>query len=442
LRIACGSGGALPHLSQALEVLAEPGVRYAAFDLCAERTLAHAQLARLADPSAGFWPLLAEDMRAMLPIAVDRGIRLVGSWGQANPEAAGAVIRSVARELGLDIRVGVVVGDDVTDVVRELDPDVAERDGPPLSACPGKLVSAHAYLGAAPIVEALALGADVVVTGRCTDSALYLAPMIHELGWPADDWARIGRGVIAAHLLECAVQVTGGNFADPPRRVVEGLDRLPHPLADVGDDGSAEIFKPTGSGGLVSELTCRKQLVHEIADPTAYLTPDVTADFSTVQVRDLGSHRVRVTDGGGTAPPTTAKVLAAVDAGVLAIGEFSFAGPRAVDRARLAASVVDRRMASNRPDDAGWRIDLIGVDSIFGPATPPGPVPDEVRVRVALRTDSPSALAHFREEVDYQWLCVSGVSGVRFEARPALWMYPVSIPVDRIETRVDVEAVA
>jgi acyclic terpene utilization AtuA family protein len=441
VRIGCGTGGALYHLPQALEVLREPAMQYVCFDLCAERTLAHAQLARLADPGAGFWKHLAGDMQALLPEARSQGTRLIGSWGQANPVGAASTVRRVAAELGLDgLRVGVVTGDDVTEVVRRLDPVVNEYEGRPLSTYGGELVAAHAYLGAKPIWEALEQRADVVVTGRCTDSALFVAPLVHEFGWSWDELDVLGRAVIVGHLLECGVQVTGGNFSDPPLREVPRLDHLPHAIADVARDGTAVISKPAGSGGRVSTLTCKKQLVHEIGDPAAYLTPEVAADFRHVTLSDDGPDRVRVAGGAGSAAPTTAKVLAALDQGFIAEGEASFAGPRAVARAQQAADVVLTRLDSwGKPDDL--RVDLIGWDSIFSAASPHrGAEPPEVRLRVALRTKVRDVADGLCAEFDYQWLCVPGVSGVRSGVRPALSLYPVLLPVDELHPSVEVLA--
>jgi hypothetical protein len=441
VRVGCGTGGALYHLPQALEVLREPGVEYVCFDLCAERTLAQAQMARLADPAAGYWKHLEADMRALLPEARAQGARLVGSWGQANPVAAAEAIVRTAGELGLDgLRVGVVTGDEVTDVVRRLDPVVNEHGAGPLSTYGGRLVAAHAYLGAQPIWEALEQEADVVVTGRCTDSALFVAPLVHEFGWTWDDLDELGRAVIVGHLLECGVQVTGGNFSDPPLREVPRLDHLPHALADVDADGNAVIWKPAGSGGRVSTLTCKKQLVHEIGDPAAYLTPDVAADFRHVTITDAGPDRVQVAGGGGSAAPATAKVLAALDQGWIAEGEASFAGPRAVARAEKAAEVVLARLdAWGKPDEV--RVDLIGWNAIFGAASPrPAGEPGEVRLRVAIRTEDRSLADGLGSEFEYQWLCVPGVSGVRATVRPALSLYPVLIPVGEIAPAVEVVA--
>jgi hypothetical protein len=436
--IGCGSSGATYHLPQALEVMSVPDVEYVGFDLCAERTLAQAQTRRLADPKSGYWPELEHDMRALLPVVRERGVRIMGSWGQANPTAAGERVVAVARQLGLQgLTVATLEGDDVTDLVRRLDPPVMNGGGMRISECPGTLTSANAYLGARGIVEALEGGADVVVTGRCTDASLFIAPLVHHFGWSWDDYQRLGGGMVVAHLLECGVQVTGGNFWDEPRRPVPGLDHLGDPLAEVDADGNCEIFIADSAGGLVTELTCKKQLIHEIHDPARYLNPDVTADFRNVRVEQAGN-RVRVTGGVGTAPPDTLKVLVARDMGVIAEADAGYAGPRALTRARKAAEIVQTRMAGVLEGADDVRIDIIGVDSIFGAATPsPTTEPSEVRLRVAVRTADPELVTALRREFEYQWLAISGVSGVRFMTRPALGMFNALLPADQVPHAVE-----
>ena len=247
-------------------------------------------------------------MRAVLGACRANGTRIVTNAGAAHPEAGAARVRDVARSLGLrGLRIAAVTGDDVLDLARRENLALAETGGT-VSDLGERVVSANAYIGAAPIVEALAGGADVVVTGRAADPSLFLAPLVHELGWPMDDWARLGQGTVVGHLLECAGQVTGGYFADPGFKDVAGLARLGFPIGEVDEDGSVVITKVEGSGGRVSEATCKEQLLYEIHDPSRYVTPDVVADFSGVTVAEVGPDRVRVEGGTGRERPDTLKV--------------------------------------------------------------------------------------------------------------------------------------
>ena len=219
-------------------------------------------------------------MRAVLPGCRAHGVRIVTNMGAANPLAAASCIQAVARELGLHgLKIVAVTGDDVLEAVRAGDWRL-EETGAPVAGLGDRLISANAYLGAGPIVEALAAGADVVITGRAADPAMFLAPLIHVFGWRMDDWTRLGRGTVVGHLLECAGQVTGGYFADPGHKDVPDLARLGFPIGEVGEDGNAVITKVPGSGGLVTAATCTEQLLYEVHDPACYLQPDVVADFS------------------------------------------------------------------------------------------------------------------------------------------------------------------
>ena len=255
----------------------------------AERTIAIAQQARAADPGAGFDPRLDERMNAVLPEAHHRGIRIITNMGAANPPAAAARIRAIAERLALHgLTIAVVTGDDVRSLVVD-GGFTAQETGETLTA--DNVVSANAYLGAEPIADAVRRGAGVIVTGRVADPSLFLAPIAVHHGWPSDDWMRAGRGTLVGHLLECAGQVTGGYFADPGVKDVPDLARLGFPIAEVDADGSAVSAKVAGSGGMVTASTCKEQLLYEIHDPAAYVTPDVVADFRDVRIADLGGDR-------------------------------------------------------------------------------------------------------------------------------------------------------
>jgi hypothetical protein len=265
----------------------------------------------------------------------------------------------------------------------------------------GKLVSANAYIGARPIADALASGATIVVTGRVSDPALFLGPLMHEFGWRDDDWTLLGRGVMAGHLLECAGQITGGYFADPGVKDVAGLARLGFPIGIVDADGGIEITKVAGSGGAVTLATCKEQLLYEIGDPRAYMQPDVIADFSGVRMEELGPDRVRATGAGGHPAPPTLKCSVGYRDGFIGEGQMSYAGPGALARARLAGEIVRERLGIVGVETSELRIDIIGADSLHGAATPrTNAEPYEARLRVVGRTETAAMAQLIGEEVE------------------------------------------
>ena len=402
VRIGAGAGFSGDRIEPAVELAEHGGIGYLVFECLAERTIALAQLARRRDPEAGYDTLLAARMRAVLPACRRRGIRIVTNMGAANPLAAARKVAEVARGLGLaGLRVAAVLGDDVTEALRGT--ETALDEGGTLAALGNRLVSANAYLGAAPIAEALAGGAEVVVTGRVADPAMFLAPLIHEFGWALDDWTRLGRGTLVGHLLECAGQVTGGYFADPGFKDVPDLARLGFPLAEVGEDGDATVTKVPGSGGRVTPATCKEQLLYEVHDPARYLQPDVVADFSGVTVGAAGADAVRVSGGDGARRSGLLKVSVGCHEGWSGEGQISYAGPGAVARGRLALAVVRERLRLIGLVPEEVRYDLIGMDAILGPGAG-APEPREVRLRVAGRCAAPEDAERIGHEVDSLYL--------------------------------------
>ncbi|MGB7119574.1 MAG: acyclic terpene utilization AtuA family protein, partial [Bradyrhizobium sp.] len=294
IRIGSGAGYSGDRIEPAIELAEKGEIQYLVFECLGERTVALAQQARLKNPEAGYDPLLEERMRAVLPICAAKGIKIVTNMGAANPLAAARKTAAIARSMGLSsLKVAAIVGDDVLDACKARDLPIMEFDGT-IGQLGNRLISANAYLGVGPMAEALHGGADVVITGRASDPALFLAPLIHAFGWPTDDWNLLGKGIVAGHLLECAGQVTGGYFADPTFKDVPDLARLGFPIGEVGEDGSLVITKVEGSGGAVTARTCKEQLLYEVHDPARYLQPDVTADFSQVTVEEIGKDRVRI----------------------------------------------------------------------------------------------------------------------------------------------------
>ncbi len=403
-RIGSGAGYAGDRIDPA-QALAERGRLDAlVFECLAERTIALAQLRRSREPGHGYDPLLEERLRAVLPACVRQGTTVISNMGAAHPEAAGAAVLAVARELGLaKLKVAVVTGDDVLAWVRAN--DVPLMDSDERAADLGdRLVSANAYLGADALLPALASGANVVITGRVADPALFLAPLMFRFGWSASDWPQLGQGVLVGHLLECAAQVSGGYIADPGQFDVPGLADVGFPLAEVQADGTAVITKLPGTGGRVDRLTCTAQLLYEIEDPTRYLQPDVVADFSRVQLQEQGPDRVRVRGASGTPRPTHLKATLGYRDGFIGEGQISYAGPGAVARGRLALALLEHRLQR-----LGWaplehRAELIGVNAMHGASLGADRVPYEVRVRLAVRCSSRAQAERVGQEVEALYL--------------------------------------
>ena len=400
VRLGAGAGYAGDRIEPAVELAERGEIDYLVFECLAERTIALAQQAKLRDPEGGYDPLLEARMRAVLAPCRARGIRIVTNMGAANPVAAAQKTRALAQELGLTgLKVAAVTGDDLLDTVRTGD-FALEESGEPVANLGNRIISANAYLGASPIVKALAAGADVVITGRVGDPALFLAPLIHAFGWAMDDWERLGRGTLAGHLLECAGQITGGYFADPGYKDVQGLARLGFPIGIVSEDGTVEITKVEGSGGHVSLATCKEQMLYEVHDPARYLQPDVVADFSDVEMEQVGPDRVRAT--GATGSPATGflKVSVGYVDSYVGEGQISYAGPGALARGRLALEIVRERLALTGVASRELRCDLIGADALHGPALSEGREPYEIRLRVAGRTESLAEAVRIGNEVE------------------------------------------
>lgn len=401
LRIGSGAGYSGDRIEPAVELAEQGDLDYLVFECLAERTIALAQQARISDPQGGYDPLLSERMRRVLPFVGQpdgrRRLRVITNMGAANPVAAAVEVRRVASELGLNLKVLAVVGDDVLETL-QAQPEQVLDNGQTLGSLGDRLISANAYLGAEGIIDALRADADVVITGRVADPSLFLAPQMFEFGWAGDDWVRLGRGTLVGHLLECAGQVSGGYFADPGFKDVDDLARLGFPLAEIDAAGEALITKVAGSGGRVSRATCTEQLIYEVHDPAAYLTPDVCADFSRVSFTDEAVDRVRAHGANGRPRPEQLKVSVGYLDGWIGEGQISYGGPGAVARAQLARDVVLKRLELTGVRLQDVRAELIGMDSLHGPRSTVEPW--EVRLRVSARCEERSEAVRVGNEVE------------------------------------------
>jgi hypothetical protein len=430
IRIGSGAGYSGDRIEPAIELAEKGDIQYLVFECLGERTVALAQQARMKDPEGGYDPLLEDRMRAVLPACAAKGIKIVTNMGAANPLAAARKVAEVAESLGLaSLKIAAVIGDDVFAACKERDLPIMEFDGT-IKQFGNRLLSANAYLGAEPIAEALSGGADVVITGRASDPAMFLAPMIHAFGWAMDDWDLLGRGTVAGHLLECAGQITGGYFADPGYKDIPDLARLGFPIGEVGEDGSLVITKVEGSGGAVTARTCKEQLLYEVHNPTRYLQPDVTADFSQVRVEEIGKDRVRVSGGRGSQRTGTLKVSVGYVDGYIGEGQISYAGAGALARGRLALEIVRERLKLTGVAASELRFELIGVDSLHGPqVSAHANEPYEVRVRVAGRTENLREAVRIGNEVETLYTNGPAAGGGAFKsARDVVAVASVLLP--------------
>jgi Acyclic terpene utilisation family protein AtuA len=442
LAVGCGAGFSGDRVDAALPVVrtlvARGGPAALIFEMLAERTLATAQLMRRADATKGYEPLLDLELRPVLAECLRHGITIVGNFGAANPQGAARRIVALAAELGLPPpRVAVVHGDDLSGAAQR--PLLREALGGGFDEA--RFVCANAYLGAFEIADAIRQGAQVVVTGRVADPALTLGPAIAHFGWARDDWDRLAGATMAGHLLECGAQVSGGYFADPGRKDVPGLDDVGFPIAEIAADGSCVITKAAHTGGLVDLRTVKEQLLYELHDPAAYITPDVVADITQAELVQLGPDRVRMSGVRGHARTPTLKTCVFFEGGWLGEAEISYAGPNAEARARLAMDVMQRRCGAH----LALRFDLLGLCSILGDdanrmleAAPHGALQD-LRLRVAGRHDDVRVIDRLLREVTALWTGgPAGGGGVRTAKRQRLSMRSCLVPRSGVPTGVEV----
>lgn len=436
VRIGSGAGFAGDRLDPALELAQLGHLDFLVFELLGERTVANAQKARLSDPSVGYDPTLLERIRLTAPHCAANGTRIITNGGAANPVAAGRAVAAVLNYMGIDMPVAVVTGDDVLDQVRATNPLTWEESMPANNAGI-RLVSANAYLGATGIRAALDEGARIVITGRVADPSLYVGPLSHAFSWQDDEADLIGQATVIGHLLECGGQVTGGYFADPTTKPVEGLDRLGFPYADVAGNGDAVIGKLSGTGGAVTVRTCTEQLLYEVADPGAYITPDVVADFSGTILREVGPDRIAVSGGKGTDAPADLKVTLGYLGGWEAEGQITYAGPRALGRAQMAADIVVRRLERiHGYKKSELSVEFIGAGASFrglGDAADP----PEVRLRVAGGAQTRARASAIGVEVEALYTNgPAGGGGARTSVQESLSIKSCSVP--RALTKVSV----
>jgi len=388
---------------------------YLCFETMAEATISAAQVRKRRDPAFGGYDTYLDDrMQAVLPGCLKRGTKIISNQGWINPDGAAERIVHWLRHFGATgVKVAAVSGSLITDRVLDRTGTILEN-GRNTDTLRDSMVSAEAYLGAEPIVEALRQRAQIVVTTRVADPSLFLAPMMHEFGWDPLDHARIAAGSAIGHVLECGAQATGGYFADPGFKDVPDLWNLGFPIAEVDETGAATISKVAGTGGAITRMTLTEQLLYEVHDPSHYITPDVTVDFTTATLEEIGPDRVRVSTISGKPRTPTLKVSIGCTEGFIGEDMFFYAGPGAVRRAELAKRILEERFKIVGLKAEDTRIDFIGLNAIHGPASrPTGAEPWEVAVRVAARTLTREEAFKVGREVDGMAVSGVGMTGKR-----------------------------
>lgn len=424
----------------AIHMVKKGELNYLACDYLAELTLSIMQRQRLRNPEKGYAPDFIAMLREILPECQKRKIKVMANAGGMNVQGAVEEIVKVAEALGTKgLKVGYILGDDLLGRLAEMRAQGIDMknldDGRDFSALGGKIVNANVYYGHEPLVECLGMGADIVVTGRATDSSLFLAPLAYEFGWQPQEWDKLSRGIMVGHLLECGGQGSGGNF-DYGWRDVPNLDELGYPIAEVTEDGGIVITKAPECGGLISEQTCKEQLLYEIHDPANYITPDVVADISRARLTGLEKDRVRLEGIRGKQRPDQLKLCIGYSAGYKIEGYLPFAWPDAFDKAQYAAEIIQKRLKKKNLQAEEIRVDYLGLNALHGPlATKPTEEPNEVVLRIAIRTKDKKEAQKLAPEIAP--LQLNGPPGACFfGGRPkvseiiALW--PTLIPRDAV----------
>jgi hypothetical protein len=422
-------------------------IDYLMLDYLAEVTMSILQKQKERDPKMGYARDFIGAIESILPSIAKRGVRVIANAGGVNPPACADAVRAVAEKAGArkDIRVGVVTGDDLLPRLDELlasGHELRNMDtGEPLATVRDRVLSANAYIGSVPIVEALTRGANVVITGRSTDTALTMAPIRFEFGWGTEEWDKLAAGIIAGHIIECGAQCSGGNCLFDWRSIPDLAD-VGYPIVEAHADGTFEITKHPGTGGRISVPTITEQLVYEMGDPHSYITPDVIADFTSIQLAPAGPDRVRVYGIHGRPATDKLKVSIAYRAGFKAVGTLVYSWPDALDKARKADEVLRARL-----DHLGLKFDqllteYVGVSATHGTlAGPPHDVP-EVQLRVGVRSPDRAGVERFTRELAPLVLngppSVTGFAGGRPKVEEIVAYWPALIDKRVVQTTVEV----
>lgn len=449
IRIASGQGFWGDLLTAPIDQVTKGPVDYMMMDYLAEVTMSIMQKQKMKDPALGYARDLVPLMEKILPTIVSRNIRVITNGGGVNPLGCRDAIFAVARKLGIKgLKIGVVVGDDILSSLDTMNNNGIGLEnmetGESLTKIRDRVVSANVYFGARPIVEALGQGAQIILTGRTTDTALTYAPMIHEFGWAWDDWDKLATGVVAGHINECGGQATGGNFSADWKSVPD-LAHIGFPIAEAFPNGDVVFTKHEGTGGLVTVQSISEQLLYEIGDPTNYVTPDCIADFTTIRLEQIGKDRVRVHGVKGKPNTPLYKVSMSYSDGYTAISTLTYAWPDALEKAIAADQILRTRL-----EDLGLKFDeirteFLGLNSCHGPIAEMPGVVNEVVLRVGVRGHDYKAVERFGMEIAPLILTgppsVTGFAGGRPKPSEVIAYWPALMKKEAVVPKVVIEEV-
>jgi hypothetical protein len=447
IRIASGQGFWGDLLNAPYDQVTKGPVDYMMMDYLAEVTMSIMQKQKRKDPSLGYARDLVPLMERILPVLVKKNIKVITNGGGVNPTACRDAIFAVARKLGITgLKIGVVLGDDILDQIDDLKvngvPLKNMESQESLDAVRDKVISANVYFGAWPIVEALRKGANIVITGRTTDTGLTLAPMIFEFGWKENDWDKIAAGTVAGHILECGGQASGGNFS-ADWRAVPDIAHIGFPIAEAYPNADIVITKHENTGGLVSMQTVKEQLLYEIGNPAEYITPDCIADFTTIQLKDSGPNRVTVSGVKGRPATDSYKVSMSYLDGYTAIGTLTYAWPEALEKAKAADQILRTRLADLGLQFDEIRSEFLGYNSSHGSIAPPIAEPNEVVLRIGVRGSEYSSVQRFGMELAPLILtgppAVTGFAGGRPKPSEVIAYWPALMKKSAVTPQVVVE---
>ncbi|HHB0834715.1 TPA: DUF1446 domain-containing protein [Acinetobacter baumannii] len=443
VKIGCASGFWGDTNTAAFQLVHLTDINYLVFDYLSEITMSIMAKAKMVEPKHGYaLDFVSRVMAPLLKKIAEKKIKVISNAGGVNPLACRDALQKIIKEYGLDLKVAVVLGDDLLPKHEQLkSQNIQEMFSG--EALPEQVASSNAYLGAVAIRDALDLGADIVITGRVVDSAVVLAPLLHEYQWPLDDYDKLAQGSLAGHVIECGAQCTGGNFTD--WQLVQGFDNMGFPVVEVSEDGSFVVTKPQGTGGLVSTATVAEQIVYEIGNPQAYLLPDVIADFSHVHLEQVGEHRVRVTGAKGQAPTTQYKVSATYPDGYRVLVSFLIAGREAPQKAQVIADAIltkcERVLAMRSvPPFSEKSVDILGIESTYGDHAQTLNS-REVVVKIAVKHMFKEACMFFASEIAQASTgmapALAGIVGGRPKASPVIKLFSFLIDKNQINVEID-----
>ena len=445
VKIGCASGFWGDTNTAAFQLVHLTDINYLVFDYLSEITMSIMAKAKMVEPKHGYaLDFVRRVMAPLLKKIAEKKIKVISNAGGVNPMACRDALQKIIKEYGLDLKVAVVLGDDLLPQHEYLkQQNIREMFSG--EALPEQVASSNAYLGAVAIRDALNLGADIVITGRVVDSAVVLAPLLHEYQWSLDDYDKLAQGSLAGHVIECGAQCTGGNFTD--WRLVQGFDNIGFPVVEVSEDGSFVVTKPQGTGGLVSTATVAEQIVYEIGNPQAYLLPDVIADFNQVHLEQVGEHRVRVKGAKGQAPTAQYKVSVTYPDGYRVLVSFLIAGREAPQKAQVIADAIlnkcERVLAMRSvPPFSEKSVEILGIESTYG-GHAQALDSREVVVKIAVKHMFKEACMFFASEIAQASTgmapALAGIVGGRPKASPVIKLFSFLIDKNQVNVEIDFE---